>query len=138
MVYGWGCVIIRNFSILMTLMDIKLFWLPLSTIKNSGVSFTHICEWKRFSPSSVSFDSFGWIFAVAMVALGSMSMILFSLSFSKLDSKTYCYYFSFILSNSDCFEQHSLVLCQGILWNFHQFSVSFFDFPLPFFSYGLN
>jgi hypothetical protein len=64
MVYGWGCGIIDNFNLLMTSTEIKFFWLPLSTMKCSGVPFTHIYEWKRHSPSSSSSDSSGWIFVV--------------------------------------------------------------------------
>ena len=45
------------------------------TMKCSGVPCTHSCEWKRRSTSSGSHDSSTWIFAVAMVALGSSSMI---------------------------------------------------------------
>ena len=41
-----------------------------------------------------------------------------------------------ILATNDCFERHSLVLCQGILWNLHHFLVSFFVFPSPLFSCG--
>jgi hypothetical protein len=44
-------------------------------MKWSGVPFTHICEWKRHSPSSGSSGSSGWTFVVAMVTLGSASMI---------------------------------------------------------------
>jgi hypothetical protein len=49
-------------------------------MKWSGVPFTHICEWKRCSPSSGSSSSSGWTFVVAMVTLGSASMIHFPLS----------------------------------------------------------
>jgi hypothetical protein len=72
MVYGWGCGVVGKFNLLMTSVEIRFFWIPLSTMKCSGVPFTHICEWKRHSPSSGSSDSFGWIFVVAMVALGSL------------------------------------------------------------------
>jgi hypothetical protein len=138
MVYGWGCGIVDNFNLLMTSVEIRFFWLHLSTMKCSGVPFTHICEWKRHSPSSSSSDSSGWIFVVAMVALGSASMIHFPLSCSESESESGSNSFSLSSTNNDCFEWHSSVLCQGILWNSHHFLVSFFDFPLPFFSYGLD
>jgi hypothetical protein len=32
--------------------------------------------------------------------------------------------FSLISTTNDCFEQHSLVLCQGIFWKSHHFPVS--------------
>jgi hypothetical protein len=49
-------------------------------MKCSGVPFTHICEWKKCSPTSISFDSSIWIFVVTMIALGSTSMIHLPLS----------------------------------------------------------
>jgi hypothetical protein len=52
-------------------------------MKWSGVPFTHICEWKRQSPSSGSSSSYGWIFVVEMVTLGSTSMQNFPLTNSK-------------------------------------------------------
>jgi hypothetical protein len=58
----------------------RFFWLPLSTMKRSGVPFTHICEWKRGSSSFGSSGSPGWSLVVAMVALGSTSMIRLPLS----------------------------------------------------------
>jgi hypothetical protein len=45
---------------------------------------------------------------------------------------------SLISTTNDCFERHSSVLCQGILWNLHHFPVSFFVFPRPFFSCVLD
>jgi hypothetical protein len=53
----------------------RFFWLPLSTMKCSGVHFTHIYEWKRCSPSSISSGSPGRSLVVATVALGSALMI---------------------------------------------------------------
>jgi hypothetical protein len=41
-------------------------------------------------------------------------------------------------TTNDCFERHSSVLCQGILWKSHHFPVSFFIFPLPFLSCVLD
>jgi hypothetical protein len=53
-------------------------------MKWSGVPFNHIYEWKICSPSSRSPDSSGWTFVVAMLTLGSTSMIHFP--FSGLES----------------------------------------------------
>jgi hypothetical protein len=54
-----------------------------------GVPFTHICEWKRHSPSSGSSGSSGWNFVVAMVTLGSASMIHFPLSSFESESESH-------------------------------------------------
>jgi hypothetical protein len=56
-------------------------------MKCSGVPFTHICEWKRHSPSSGSSGSPGWSLVVATVALGSASMICLPLSGSGSESE---------------------------------------------------
>jgi hypothetical protein len=109
------------------------FWLSLSTIKCSGVPFTHICEWKSCSPSSGS--SSGWIVAVVTVEVGYASMICLLLLFSELDTKLGFHSLSLSSTANDCIERHSLLLCQGILWNSHHFLVSFLDFLLPLFSY---
>ena len=82
MLYGFGCGVFDNPSCLMTSAEMRFFWLLLSIIKCSGVPFTHICEWKMCSPSSISISSFGWIVVVMTIAVGSMSMIcLFSIFF---------------------------------------------------------
>jgi hypothetical protein len=47
-----GVALLDNFNLLMTLIKIKFFWLPLSTMKCSKVPFTHICEWKRYAGAS--------------------------------------------------------------------------------------
>jgi hypothetical protein len=44
MLYGCGCGVVDNPNCLMTSAEMRFFWLPLSTIKCSGVPFTHICE----------------------------------------------------------------------------------------------
>ena len=75
MLYGCGCGNVGRFSRLTTSTKIRFFWLPLSTMKCNGFPCTHICEWKSRSPSYVSSGSSGWIFVVAMVMLGSTSMI---------------------------------------------------------------
>jgi hypothetical protein len=119
----------------MTSIDIMFFCLPLSTMKWSGVPFTHICEWKRCSPSSGSSSS---TLMVEMVILGSKTMIHFPFSGSELESKSTSVLEDFVSTNNDCLEKHSLIFCQGIFWNTHHFLVSFFDFPLPFFAGGLE
>ena len=136
MVYGWGCGIVDKFSLLTTSANIKLFYLPLSRMKFSGVPFTHICEWKRCSPSSSSIELFGWIFAVVMVALGSASMIQFPCYELEFDSRSNS--FSLRWNNNDYFKRYSSVLFQGILWNSQKFPMSLFIFSLPFFSRGLE
>jgi hypothetical protein len=102
-------------------------------MKYIGAPFTHICEWKRSSPSFGSFGSLGWTLVVVTVALGSASMIFFPLYGFDLESEPTSDSEAFILTTNDFFEQHSSVLCQGILWNSHHFSVYFFVFSLPFF-----
>jgi hypothetical protein len=44
MLYGCGCGVVDNPNCLTTSAEMRFFWLPLSTIKCSGVAFTHICE----------------------------------------------------------------------------------------------
>jgi hypothetical protein len=74
MLYGCGCGVVGKSNFLITSAEMMLFWISLSTIKCSGVPFTHICKWKSFSPSSRSSSS--WIVAVVKVAMGSKSMIV--------------------------------------------------------------
>jgi hypothetical protein len=133
MLYGCGCGFVGKPNCLTTFAEMMLFWLPLSTIKCSGVPFTHIFEWKSRLPSSRS--SYGWIVAVATVAVGYVSMIYILLLFSESGSKSGFESLSLSSTTNDCIERHSSVLCQGLLWNSHHFLVSFLDFPLPFFSY---
>jgi hypothetical protein len=45
---------------------------------------------------------------------------------------------AFTSTTNDCFEWHSSVLFQGILWNSHHFPMSFFVFPLSVFVCGLD
>jgi len=112
-------------------------------MKCSVIPFTHICDWKRCSPSSYSSGSSSWICVVEMMTLGSTTMIHFPLSLTmtlglesesepRSDSKAW------ISTTSDCFERHSSMLCHGLLWNSHHFPVSFFVFLLPFFAYDLD
>jgi hypothetical protein len=58
--------------------------------------------------------------------------------FSKSDFESGLDSFSLISTTNDCFEPHSSVLCQGILWKSHHFPVSFLVFLLPFFSCRLD
>ena len=131
MLYGYECGVVDNPNCLTTSTEMRFFWLPLSTIKCSGVPFTHICEWKRCSPSSRSVGSSSWIVAVATITC------LLPL-FSEWDYESGFGSLSLISATNECFEWHSLVLCQGILWKSHHFPVSFFVFPWPFFSFGLD
>ena len=80
MVYGCKCAMVGSPSRFMTSAKMRFFWLPLSTRNCSGEPFTHICEWKRHSPSSGSSGSSLWILVVETMALGSTSMIYFPLS----------------------------------------------------------
>ena len=138
MLYGCRCGVIDNPNYLMTSAEMRFFWLPLSTIKCSGVPFTHICEWKRCSPSSGSVGSSGWIAVVATIAVGSASMICLFPLFSELDFESGFGSLSLISTTNDYFERQSSVLCQGLLWKSHHFLVSFFFSPWPFFSYVLD
>jgi hypothetical protein len=92
----------------------------------------------RHSPSSGSFGSPGWSLVVAMVALGSMSMICLPLYGSELDSEPASDLEAFTLATNNFFEQQSTVLCQGLLWNSHHFPVSFFVFLVSFFACRLD
>jgi hypothetical protein len=102
-------------------------------MKCSGVPFTHICEWKRCSPSSGSSGSPGWSLVVATVALGFVSMIYRPLSGSESKSKPASDSKAFTSATNDFFERQSTALCQGLLWKSHHFPVSFFVFTLSFF-----
>jgi hypothetical protein len=138
MLYGCGCGVVGKSNYLTTSAEMRFFLLPLSTIKCKGVPFTHICEWKRCSPSSGSYGSSGWIVAVVTIEVGSTSIICLLLLLSKSKSESWLGYVSLISATNDHFEQHSSVLCQRILWKSHHFPMSFFVFPLPLFSCGLN
>jgi hypothetical protein len=76
-VYGCRCGVVDNPNCLMTSAKMRFFWMSLSTMKYNGFPFTHICEWKRRSPSSGSTGSSGLIVVVATVTMGSVSMIFF-------------------------------------------------------------
>ena len=136
--YGCGCGVVDNPNCLTTSVEMRFFWHSLSMIKCSEVLFTHICEWKRFSPSSGSVGISGWIVAVATIAVGSASMICPLPLFLESDSESGFDSLSLILATNDFFERHSSVLCQGILWKSHYFPVSLFVFPLPFLSFVLD
>jgi hypothetical protein len=122
---------------LMKFTKMRFFCLPLSTMKCSGVPFTHICEWKRCYPSSVSSGSSSWIVLVTMVVVGSASMIYLLLLFYELESDSGIRSFSLSSTTNYCFERHSSVLCQEIFWKSYYFPMSFI-FPLPFFSCGVE
>jgi hypothetical protein len=116
----------------------RLFWFPLSIMKCNGVSFTHICEWKRCFPSPGFCGSYSWILMVVMVVVGSGSMICLLLLFFELGSESRINSIYLSSTTNDSFERHSSMLCKGMLWKSHHFAVSFIIFSLPFFSCGLD
>jgi hypothetical protein len=138
MLYGCGCGLVGNSNCLTTSVEMRFFCLSISTMKCNEVPFTHIYEWKRCSPSSGSVGSSGWIIVVAIVVVGSTLMICLLPLFPESYSKSGFASFSLISTTDDCFDIHSSVLCQGILWKLHHFPMSFFVFSLPFFSCGLD
>jgi hypothetical protein len=107
-------------------------------MKCIGVPFTHICEWKRRSPSFGSSGSPGWNLVVETVALGSTSMTHLPLSSSSSESKSTSDSKAFTSATSDYFEWRSTVLCHGLLWKSHYFPVYFFVFLVSFFACGLD
>jgi hypothetical protein len=104
MLYGCRCGVVDKSNYLMTSIEMRFFWIPLSTIKCSRVSFTHICEWKRHSPYSVSSGSFGWIVAVATIVASSASIICLLLLLSKSESDSGFDSVSLSSATNDCFE----------------------------------
>jgi hypothetical protein len=126
------------FSHLMISAEMSFLWLPLSMMKCSEVPFTHICEWKRCSPSSGSSGTPGWSLVVATMALVSVSMICLPLSSSDSESEPPSYSEAFTSATSNCFERKSTVLCQWLLWKSHHFPISLFVFPVSFFACGLD
>jgi len=137
MLYGFGCGVVEKYNCLKTFTKIRFIWLLLSTIKCSGFPFTHICEWKRCSPCLGSSGSSGWIVVVVTVAVGSSPMIYFLLLFFESESKSGLGSVSLSSNTNDCFERHSSVFFQGILWKSHHFLMPFI-FMLLFFSCGLE
>jgi hypothetical protein len=133
-----GAALSGRANLLTTSIEMRFFWLPLSMMKCSEVPFTHICEWKRCSPSSGSSSSQGWSLVVATVALGSELMTCIPLSGSVSESESASDSEAFTLSTSNFFERQSTVLCQGLLWKSHHFPISFFVFPMYFFACGLD
>ena len=79
MVYDYGCVVVGRPSHFTTSAEMRFFWVPLRN--SSGEPFTHICEWKRRSPSSGSSGSSLWSLVVEKMALGSASMLFFPFSY---------------------------------------------------------
>lgn len=142
MVYGYGCVLVFRPNRFMKSTEMRLFWLPMLTMNYSGEPFTHICEWKRRSPSSGSSGTIFWILVVAMMALSSTSMIYFPLSvpLSGYDSESKLVSDSeaFSSATSDYLARNSLVLRVELLCNLHHFPVSLFVFMVLFFSCDFN
>jgi hypothetical protein len=113
MVYGCGCGIVGRDNFLMNSTEMRFFYLSLPRMKSSGVPFTHICEWKRRSPSSGSSSSPGWSLVVATVALGYASIIYLTLSSSNSDSEPTSNSEDFTLDSSDCFEHSQQCYAKG-------------------------
>jgi len=59
----------------MNFAEMRFFWLLLLKMSYSGEPFTHIFEWKSHSPLSGSLSSSFSILVVAILALGSTSII---------------------------------------------------------------
>jgi hypothetical protein len=137
MLYGCRCGVVGKSNFLTTSTEMRFFWLPLSTIKCNMFPFTDICEWKMRPPSSGSSGSSSWIVVVVTLVVCSASIICLLLLFSESESELGLCSISLSSTTNDCFRKHSSVLCQGILWKSHHFLVSFFIFPIPFFSFGL-
>ena len=111
MVYGCGCAMFGTPSCFKTSVEMRFFWLPLSTRNCIGEPFTHICDWKRCSPSSGSFGPSFSILVVAKMALGSASMIYFPfslpLSSSNSGSENASDSSAFSSTTKDCLARHS-------------------------------
>ena len=138
LLYGCGCGVVDNPNCLTTSIEMRLSSLSLTTMKCNGVPFTHIYEWNIFSPSSGYTSCSSWIVVVVTLAVEYASMICLVSIFYGLDSESGLGSVSLTSTTNDCFKRHSLVLCQGIFWKSHHFPVSFFVFPLPFFSFVLD
>ena len=142
MVYTCGCDVVGRPSHFTTSVEMRFFWLPLSTMNCIREPFTHICEWNRCSPSFGSLGSIFQILIVATVVLGPASMIRFPLAFplwvfsSKLEHVSDSEAFN--LATNDCLARHSLVLWVELLWNSHHFPTSFFVFVALFFACSFN
>jgi hypothetical protein len=121
----------------MTSAEMRFFWLPPSMMKCSGVPFTHIYEWKRFSPSSGLSGSPSWSLVVETMVLGSTPMICLPLSSFGSESEYAYDSEAFTSATRDFFEWQSLV-AEGLLWNSHHFLVSFFVFLMSFFACSLD
>ena len=136
MVYDCGCAMVSRPSCFMNSVEMRFFWLPLSTRNCSGEPFTHIYDWKRRSPSSRSSGSSLWSLLVEIMALGSTSIICFPmsspLSGSSSGSEHASDYGAFSSAASNCFVWHSFSLWVGLLWNSHHFTMSFFGFLVVF------
>jgi hypothetical protein len=142
MVYGCECALVGEPNHFTTSIEMRFFWLLLSTMNCNGEPFTHILEWKRRSASSGSSGSSFWIFVVETMALGSASITYFPLSFplSGSDSESEHAFDSeaFNSATCDCLARHSLVLWVELVWNSHHFPMSFFGFVVLFFACGFG
>jgi hypothetical protein len=69
---------------------------------------------------------------VAMVALGSTSMICLPLSDFDSELELASDSEAFTSATNNFFERKSTMLCQGLLWKSHHFLISFFVFSVSF------
>jgi hypothetical protein len=109
--YGCGYGVVEKSNFLMTFDEMRFFYILLSTMKCSGVPFTHIYEWKRHSPSSRSYGFSIWIVVVVIVAMGFSSMICLILLFSESNSELRLDSISLSLDTNGCLERHSSDCC---------------------------
>ena len=75
MLYDYGCHFVERSNLLMTSVEFRFVYMSLLTTKCRGIPFTQIYEWKRCSSAYDSSGSSIWIYVVAIVAVGSASMI---------------------------------------------------------------
>lgn len=134
MVYGWGCDTIDNFNLLMTLTEIKFFWLLLLIVKCSGVPFPHICEWNRFSPSLGSHDFFvRFLWSNGSTRFYIYDPISFISFWIRIWARLFFQAHPTMILSSDI---HKCCV-YGFFLDSHHFLVSF-NFPLPLFSPDLG
>jgi hypothetical protein len=86
MLYGYGCGVVNNPNYLKTSLEVRFFWLLLSTMKCNRVPFTHIYEWKRHSPSSRPVGSSSLFVVIVTIEVGFALMICLLPVCSELDS----------------------------------------------------
>jgi hypothetical protein len=122
MLYGCGCGVVDNHNCLMISVEMRFFWLLLSTIKCSGVPSPTSVNEKSAPPLQDLFVLL--VELLVTIAVGSASMICPLQVFSESDSESGSDSLSLISITNDFFERHSSMLCQGLLWKSHHFPVS--------------